>query len=86
MYQQSLATFERVGDVYGQAATWGNLGYLYQEQGDTEQAAEYMARAYLVFAQLGAERDAAQAASQLVEILGSVDAANAYLAEFEVEG
>jgi hypothetical protein len=76
---------ERVGDVHGMARTWGNLGYLFEAQGDTDQAAHYAARAYLVFVQLGAERDAAQAASQLAEILGSVDAANAYLAELEVE-
>jgi uncharacterized protein with beta-barrel porin domain len=80
MYQQSLETKERVGDVHGMAQTWGNLGNLYQAQGESQQAAEHMARAYLVFTQLGAERDAAQAGSLLVDILGSVDAANAYLA------
>jgi tetratricopeptide (TPR) repeat protein len=79
MYQRSLETKERVGDVYGMAKTWGNLGLLYKSQGDKEKAAEYLAQAYLVLDQLGAAPAARQAASGLVRVLGSVEAANAYL-------
>jgi hypothetical protein len=50
-------------------------------QGDTQRAANYTARAYVVFARLGAAPEARQAAQQLADILGSEDAANAYLTE-----
>jgi hypothetical protein len=63
------------------AQTWGNLAYLYHAQGITDQAAQYAAEAYLVFRQLGAGPEVGQAGNLLVDILGSMDAANAYLAE-----
>jgi tetratricopeptide (TPR) repeat protein len=85
MYEHSLETKERVGDVHGMAQTWGNLGYLYQAQGDTERAAHFAAHAYLVFAQLGAAPEAQQAGRQMVDILGSPDEANAYLAQLQAQ-
>jgi tetratricopeptide (TPR) repeat protein len=85
VYERSLETKERVGDIHGMAQTWGNLGYLYEAQGDKDRAAEYAARAYGVFAHLGAAPEAQQAAKQLVDILGSEDAANTYLAQLAEE-
>ena len=80
-YEQALQTLERVGDIHGMAQTFGNLGLFYQAQGDTEQAAHYMAQAYLIFARLGAAPEAQQAGGLLVDILGSVEATNVYLAQ-----
>ena len=80
-YQNALHTMERVGDIHGMAAIYGNLGNFYHAQGDTEQAANYMARAYIIFARLGAVPEAQQAAGLLVGILGSLEAANEYLAQ-----
>ena len=77
-YEQSLEAKERMGDIHGMAQTYGNLGHLYQAQGDTDQAARYVAQAYLFFAQMGAP-EAQQIAGLLVNIIGSADAANAYL-------
>jgi len=79
-YQQSLETEERVGDIHGMAQTYGNLGSYYQAQGETERAAQYVARAYLIFAQLGAATEAEQAGRHLISIVGSAQAANGYLA------
>jgi hypothetical protein len=76
-----MQTMERLGDVHGMAQTFGNLGAYYQVQGDTERAAHYVARAHLLFARLGAAPEAEQAGRHLVDILGSVEAANAYLAQ-----
>jgi tetratricopeptide (TPR) repeat protein len=84
-YQKDLEISERVGDVHGMAQTRGNLGYLYQAQGDTDRAAGYAARAYAAFAQLGAAPEAQQAENLLVDILGSEDAANAYLTDLTEE-
>ena len=66
-----------------------DLGRLFEErsiqkeyhaivQGKTEEAAQYVARAYIIFARLGAA-ETEQAGGHLVSILGSVDKANAYL-------
>ena len=125
MYEQSLATKERVGDVQGVAYTSGNLGLIHLQRGELEKAEElfrynlkvsqelgdvhsigmalnalgqvFLARndntqakpllvqAYLIFAQLGSPN--AQAAAQaLVQACdGSVDAANAYLAQAQAK-
>ena len=85
MYEQSLETMERVGDIHGMAQTYGNLGNFHQAQGDSERAAWYMARAYVIFAQLGAAPGAQQAGRLLIDILGSEEAAEAYLAQFVQE-
>lgn len=71
---------ERMGDIHGMARTYGNLASFYQARHDTEKAAAYVARAYPIFVHLGAA-EAQQAAGHLVDILGSVEAANAYLTE-----
>jgi hypothetical protein len=47
-----------------------------------DQAARYAAQAYLILAQLGAWEQE-QVAKLLVDLLGSVEAANAYLAEIQ---
>ena len=78
-YQKDLEISERVGDIHGMATTWGNLGSLYQAQGEAELAAQYVARALLVFFRLGAQAEAQQAGSHLARILGSPEAAQAYL-------
>jgi tetratricopeptide (TPR) repeat protein len=85
MYNRSLGIKEKLGDVYGMAQTWGNLGNFYYAQGDGDRAAHYTAQAYLIFAQLGAAPEAQQAAQQLMDILGSIDAVNAYLARIQEE-
>jgi tetratricopeptide (TPR) repeat protein len=81
MYQKTLDTYERLGDIPGMAYIWGNLGYLFHARNDTEQAARYAARAYVTFDMLEAAPEAHQAWRLLAEILGSVEAANAYLDE-----
>jgi tetratricopeptide (TPR) repeat protein len=84
-YRQSLATKERLGDSYGVAQTMGNLAGYYLDQGNTDQAAHHIAHAYLIFAHLGAVPDAQRAAERLANVLGSVQAANAYLARLAEE-
>jgi tetratricopeptide (TPR) repeat protein len=79
LYQQSLETMERVGDLHGMAMIWGYLGRLYQTQGEEERAAQYMARALLDFRRLGAQPDEERATVLLARILGSPEAAQAYL-------
>jgi tetratricopeptide (TPR) repeat protein len=78
LYRKSLQTKERLGDVHGMAQTYTNLGSVYRSQGDLERAARYTVQAYLIFVRLGAA-EAHQAANQLVDILGSKEAAEAYL-------
>ncbi|MFQ6015947.1 MAG: tetratricopeptide repeat protein, partial [Anaerolineae bacterium] len=53
-FNRSLQIRERIGDTAGLATTWGNLGYLYEAQGDYGQALEYASKALAVFEQLGA--------------------------------
>jgi tetratricopeptide (TPR) repeat protein len=80
VYGQSLRIDQQVGDIHGMAKSLGNLGSLFGRQGDAERAAYFASRAYLMFADLEATADVAQAGALLVEILGSAEAANAYLA------
>jgi tetratricopeptide (TPR) repeat protein len=84
MYERSLETFERVGDVHGMAQTWTNMALLYLETDRAGEAKPLLARAYSIFAQLGSPH-AQTAASALVRACGSVDAANAYLAQLAQE-
>jgi tetratricopeptide (TPR) repeat protein len=79
-YQKSLETKERLGDIHGMAATRANVGLLYMRTGRVEEAKPLLARAYLVLAELGSP-DAQTAAGGLVRACGSVEAANAYLAQ-----
>jgi tetratricopeptide (TPR) repeat protein len=80
-YQKSLEISERVGDSHGMAQTWGNLGLLRQQQGEDELAARYFARSYLILSHLGAY-EAQRVGGWLVELLGSPEAAEAYLRDF----
>jgi tetratricopeptide (TPR) repeat protein len=41
MYEQSLETKERVGDVHGMAQTFNNLGSVYARKGEWDRAIEY---------------------------------------------
>ena len=79
-YQKSLETKERVGDIHGMASTWGNIGFLYLNTGRSEEARPLLARAYFIFAKIGSP-DQHSAAQALVQVCGSVEAANSYLAE-----
>ena len=53
MYQQSLATFERLGDVHGMAQTWGNLGLVYARKGEWERAIEMYQQSLATFERVG---------------------------------
>jgi tetratricopeptide (TPR) repeat protein len=44
MYERSLETFERVGDVHGMAQTWSNLGLVYADKGEWDRAIEMYER------------------------------------------
>jgi tetratricopeptide (TPR) repeat protein len=83
-YERSLSIKGQVGDIYGMARIYGNLGSYYQARRDKEQAAQYTARAYRIFAHLGAP-ETQQAGRQLISILGTVEAAEAYLAQVAEE-
>jgi tetratricopeptide (TPR) repeat protein len=82
--RQSLQILERLGDRYGMAAAYNNLGAHYRAIGNTQQAATYVAQAYLVLSSLGAA-EARQSGQHLISILGSVEAANAFLTHFSSE-
>jgi tetratricopeptide (TPR) repeat protein len=84
MYEHSLETFERVGDVHGIAQTRMNLALVYLETGHEERARPFFARAYLIFSQLGSS-SADTAAKGLVRACGSAEAADAYLAQIAEE-
>jgi len=83
-YEQSLETKERVGDIHGMASTWTNMGLLYMQIERVEEAKPLLARAYLIFVQVGSP-NADTAAQALVQACGSVEAANAYLARMVEE-
>lgn len=80
MFQQALTVSQRLGDIYSVGLGLKALGQVHQRREDTRQAMHFAARAYAIFAQLGAAPEAQQAGQLLVSILGSADAANAYLA------
>ncbi len=52
-YQQSLKIEEEIGDRAGVASSWGQLGLLYERTDQPEQAINFMARAFLLFAGMG---------------------------------
>jgi tetratricopeptide (TPR) repeat protein len=81
MYERSLGVTERLGDWVTSANQYTNLGILYLQTDHLEQAKPLLARAYLIFAQVGSP-NAETAANALVQAFeGSVDAANAYLSQ-----
>jgi tetratricopeptide (TPR) repeat protein len=84
MYEQSMEVFNRIGDVYGMASIWNNMALLYLEIDQVEEAKPLLVRAYSTFAQLRSP-EAQNAANALVQACGSVDAANAYLAQLAEE-
>jgi tetratricopeptide (TPR) repeat protein len=79
-YQQSLTALGRLDDIHSMAHTRTRIGGLYLRTGRAEEAKPHLRRAYLVFSHLGSPH-ADTAARALVEACGSVEAANAYLAE-----
>ena len=81
----SLDGFLTIDDIQGAARTWGNLGLLYQAQGDRERAASFTARSFIVFSQLGAVEERQQSLQLLISILGNIDAAYTYLAKVQRE-
>jgi tetratricopeptide (TPR) repeat protein len=80
LFRYNLEISQRLGDVHSIGLAFNALGQVFKQRGDNEQAVHYMARAYLIFARLGAAGEAQQAAAHMVEMLGSVDAAEAYSA------
>jgi Flp pilus assembly protein TadD len=82
-YRKDLEISERMGDIPGQAGTWTNMGMLYLQTDRAEEARPLLARAYLVFAQIGSP-DADTAARALARACGSVEAANAYLEQLSI--
>jgi tetratricopeptide (TPR) repeat protein len=83
-YQRSLEVTEEFGDRLTSANQYINLGSLYLQIDQAEDAKPLLARAYLLFSQLGSPH-ANTAAQGLVEACGSVGAANAYLAKLVEE-
>lgn len=81
-YQKAVLLWQHLDDSYGLAATWSNLGLLYLRTGQAEEARPFLARAFLLFDQLGLP-DAANIARALIQACGSVEAANAYLAQVQ---
>jgi tetratricopeptide (TPR) repeat protein len=79
-FRRSLEGHKGAGNFYGMATAWGSIAFAYRAQGDRERAASYAARAYLEFTRIGAP-EAQKAAAQLIDALGSPEAANAYLAQ-----
>jgi tetratricopeptide (TPR) repeat protein len=80
-YKKRLEAVERLGDRLEISRVSGNLGMLHLFTGNTEDAATYLAQAF-VLASLtpGAESQALRAGEQLLNAFGaSVDAANTYL-------
>src|SRR5207244_1207906 len=49
LYEQSLATFERLGYLRGKATSLHQLGVLAYEQGEIENALKYIIQAFLLF-------------------------------------
>ena len=53
MYERSLETKERVGDVHGMAQTWGNLGSVYLQKGEWDRAIEFYRKSLTITERLG---------------------------------
>ncbi len=53
MYERSLETNERLGDVHGMAKTWVNLGNVYLLKGEWDQATEYYQQSLETFERMG---------------------------------
>ena len=84
LFRYNLEVSQRLGDVHSAGLAFNALGQVFEQRGDNEQAALYCAQAFLVFSQLGSP-SAEAAASALVRICGSVEAAEAYLAQMAGE-
>jgi hypothetical protein len=80
-----LTIRERLGDRYGLAQVWTNIGILYLQTGRGEEAKPLLAAAFRVFARLGSPH-VNEAASWLVQACGSEDEANTYLLEQQLLG
>ena len=81
MYQKSLAITEKMGDWVTSANQYGNLGILYLQTDRPDEAKPLLARATLIFAQLGSPNQQIAANALVQAFDGDVDAANAYLAQ-----
>jgi predicted negative regulator of RcsB-dependent stress response len=64
-FHKSLDILERTGDRHSAAIFCGNLGGLYQEQGDVKQARVHYEKAKALFEMVGDAPHAQQAAQQL---------------------
>ncbi len=84
-YEHALDTQEALGDAHGMGQTLANLAEVFQARGDDDRAARYAAEAHLIFTRLAAP-ETGQTAQLLVNILGTADAAIAYVAQLMEEG
>ena len=85
LYEESLTITERMGDWVNSANQYGNLGNLYLQTNRPDEAKPLLARAYLIFSQLGSPHQRTSANALIQSFDGDVDAANAYLAEAQRE-
>ena len=81
-YQKRLEILERVGEPGEIADVSANLGMLYQVFGHRQNASYYLAHGYMVARDGEDESRLERISSQLANILGSTEAANAYLRIF----
>jgi tetratricopeptide (TPR) repeat protein len=81
LYEESLTITERMGDWVNSANQYGNLGNLYLQTNRPDEAKPLLARAYLIFSQLGSPHQRTSANALIQSFDGDVAAANAYLAE-----
>ncbi len=79
MYNQGLEVLERIGDRHGVAQALGNIGTLHLQTNSPNKAKLPLARATLIFAQLGSPHQQTAARKLVQAFDGDVDAANAYL-------
>jgi len=78
-YETRLDLVEWLDDALETARVSANLGMLYLACGEVEKAAEHVARGHLIAVAEGDEELVAQTGAQLVGILGTAEAAIAYL-------
>ncbi len=65
---EGLEGVKKVGDKYWEAIGYKYLGWLYTDKGDKKTAKDYLTRAYNLFKSLGAEGNAMEVLSAILEL------------------
>jgi len=79
LYEESLTITEKMGDWVNSANQYGNLGNLYLQTDRPDEAKPLLARAYLIFSQLGSPNQQIAADALVQAFDGDVYAATTYL-------